>query len=497
MTSKKEKITVVVVLLIALVIGLSYAYWKANYEQKEDNVVNSSCFNIKYINEKNDINLEKAYPITDEEASSLTPYEFEIQNNCDKDAMYDVNVEILNTSTLDSKYVKVKLNDTVSLLSDKEEITPVLKDASKGYKIITGVVKAKSTNKYSLNIWMDYDTPPTSDTMNKIFEIKVSVTSTYKKVTAVDYVTALGTSDSTNLAIDDYGNTRYIGANPNNYVSIDGELWRIIGVMKDIDDGTGIKEDRIKLIRNESIGNYSWDTSASDVNDGRGVNEWSQADLMKLLNPGYENESVGGSLYWNNQSGTCYNGQNNATTSCDFTNKGIKESLKKLINAALWNTGSNGTNSWTTANTGLAKNFYIYERSDSTGKICSSGDYCNDNIKRTTLWSGLVGLMYPSDYGYSVNQKKCLIYNISDLGDTKLKYCLENAWLYVKKYEWTIMPRAVTNITYDVFVVRDSGDMSGGMSGSSAGIMPVVYLKSSVKIVSGDGTSDNAFVLSE
>ena len=51
---------------------------------------------------------------------------------------------------------------------------------------------------------------------------------------------------------------RYIGANPNNYVKFNDELWRIIGVF-DVDDGTGKIEKRMKIIRNESIGNYSWD----------------------------------------------------------------------------------------------------------------------------------------------------------------------------------------------------------------------------------------------
>lgn len=37
-------------------------------------------------------------------------------------------------------------------------------------------------------------------------------------------------------------NLRYIGADPNNYVSFNGELWRIIGVMNNIDDGTESKK---------------------------------------------------------------------------------------------------------------------------------------------------------------------------------------------------------------------------------------------------------------
>jgi hypothetical protein len=79
----------------------------------------------------------------------------------------------------------------------------------------------------------------------------------------------------------------------------------------------GNYEYRLKLIRNDSIGNYSWDTSASTVNSGYGINEWSQADLMKLLNPGYETNTdlnnsgssitVNNSLYWTKGSGTCYN----------------------------------------------------------------------------------------------------------------------------------------------------------------------------------------------
>ncbi len=30
---------------------------------------------------------------------------------------------------------------------------------------------------------------------------------------------------------------------------------------------------------------------------------------MKLLNPGYESETTGGSLYYNSKSGNCYAGQ--------------------------------------------------------------------------------------------------------------------------------------------------------------------------------------------
>ena len=47
---------------------------------------------------------------------------------------------------------------------------------------------------------------------------------------------------------------RYRGANPKNYVKFNNETWRILGVFP-TDDGTGKIENRIKLIKDQSIGN--------------------------------------------------------------------------------------------------------------------------------------------------------------------------------------------------------------------------------------------------
>ena len=83
------------------------------------------------------------------------------------------------------------------------------------------------------------------------------------------------------------------------------KLWRIIGVFP-VDDGTGNYEERLKIIREESIGDifmgYKCNMQLTLV---YGINQWGEtgtyngADLMRLLNPGYESESVNGSLYWN------------------------------------------------------------------------------------------------------------------------------------------------------------------------------------------------------
>ena len=306
-------------------------------------------------------------------------------------------------------------------------------------------------------------------------------------MTLTDYIKDIANYNTNDIIVDEAGgNIRYIGKNPNNYVSIDGELWRIIGVMKNINDGNGNINDRVKLIRNDSIGNFAWDTSDSSVNGGWGVNEWTKADLMKLLNPGYESESVGGSLYWNSKSGTCYNFLNNATSVCDFTNSGMKDTLKSLISDATWNLGGVPYPGYDDF---IAYNYYALER----------GSTVYNNYQ--TTWVGMVGLIYPSDYGFATSggsikdrticlNTPLLNWHYSDISD-----CKNYNWLYSENnYLWTMTSDYSTNL-YVVYV-RNTGFVDVyNYSGNSRTVKPVVYLKDSVKVVNGLGTKDNPFEL--
>ncbi len=540
MKKKKVLIIMISIVLILSVIGISYAIWTLNLTQTSENDIASTCFNISFT-EKDNISLQKSYPLYDKDGKKLTPYEFTITNNCDSSASYAVNLEVLNTSTLtNNNAIKVMFSKKegnvenelkLDLLSNYETVTKTLNNAKSAFNLTTGYLDSKESKTYDLRLWLDENvTTETLNIQNTTFNSKVIVTAKYE--TEIPYATSVvsnlaakadtsstdvytvpdKTSDSCTytLAYDGTSdnNLRYVGANPCNYVKIDNEFWRIIGVMNNIDDGTGKKESRLKLIRNESIGNYSWDTSDSSVNSGWGVNEWSQADLMKLLNPGYESESVGGSLYYNNSSGNCYSYSDNATKACDFTSSGLKPNLKKLIGNTLWNTGSQGTNGWTTASNGLTIHFYSYERSDNTGKICTSGVFCNDTVTRTSTWQGKVGLMYPSDYGFATsggsknNRSSCLTKELLNWNDSSYSDCKNNDWFYVSSnFQWTISSRTDTSDTTNVFDVGNGGNVGcniddGLSAANSVLIRPSVYLKSSVAIVNGNGSKESPYELS-
>lgn len=45
-------------------------------KQEDDNIAKSSCFQLAFTNQKNEINLDNMYPISDEEGKALTPFSF-------------------------------------------------------------------------------------------------------------------------------------------------------------------------------------------------------------------------------------------------------------------------------------------------------------------------------------------------------------------------------------------------------------------------------------
>ena len=241
-------------------------------------------------------------------------------------------------------------------------------------------------------------------------------------------------------ALTDY---RYIGADPNNYVSFNDELWRIIGVFT-VDDGTGKKEQRLKIIRNESI----------DVNwDANNVNNWPTASLHDDLNAGD---------YWTNS---------------------LSAEAKEMIGDTLWYLGGSSTYNDVTATM-----FYDRER----GTNVYSG--------RSTSWIGKVGLMYASDYGYATsggattNRNACLNKELYNWGSSSFSDCKNNDWLYDSSHiQWTLTSR--TSHSNNVFYVNNAGYVTHFNANFTRGARPVVFLKSNITIASGNGSSSQPYIL--
>ena len=521
----------IIVCMTIVVISLSYAmFFKVEGNSNNQEVV-AGEFKFTYSNGTTITNANNAkcfLPYTADEASLVVTecsYQLNVQNTSALKANYTLSLVAQAGNALEATKLKVILKKQDGTTMNVVSGYPKKVSELTNNVLVTESLEPKETVVYSVQLYFD-DTSFIDGDTSKAINYKIVGSGLVDEAnqdvttvppTATETITTLvsganksstdvytvpnKTSDSCTytLAYDGTSdnNLRYVGANPCNYVKVDNEIWRIIGVMNNIDDGTGKKEARIKLIRNESIEEaYSWDSSESSVNSGLGINEWSQADLMKLLNPGYESESVGGSLYYNNSSGNCYSDDNNATTACDFTTTGLKTNLKNLVGNTLWHTGSNGTNRLDSASSGLTSHIYSYERSGNTGKICTSGKHCNDTVTRTTTWNGKIGLMYPSDYGYATsggstsNRTSCLNKELYswDGDDSSYSDCKNNDWLYNSgDWQWTLSPRADSSFAFNVFYVGDIYANNIGL------VRPSVYLISKTSILGGEGTLENPY----
>ena len=177
--NKKKKIvlTIVILLVTITVIGVSYAYWILSFSSVNPNKVATSCLSLSLTNEKNDINLTKAYPISDAEGKKLTPYSFTITNTCDLFLSYTVNLEVLNDSTMPYKYIKAMVNnEAITNLNALEDNTTTLDNVSTSKILAKGTLGTDDSADYNIRLWMDEDvTVNDTDSMNTTFLSKVTI----------------------------------------------------------------------------------------------------------------------------------------------------------------------------------------------------------------------------------------------------------------------------------------------------------------------------------
>ncbi len=320
-----------------------------------------------------------------------------------------------------------------------------------------------------------------------IISLTVSKKSYAVGTTLVDTVKALnkGSSWSAGASGVYYTNSheyRYIGAEVNNYVKFNNDLYRIIGVFDSNSHGVTGTE-LVKLIRARSLGGYSWgvyntDNSAGTysgyANDWTGKSKTSKANLNVLLNEYFYNKTDTSSTYGDCANWTYYYSNNSyKTKDCsDIITYGIDSSLRGYIETTTWYLYGSGTAQ-------SKQNWYLCERG---GNSCTpSGPGTGD-----TSVTSKIGLMYLSDYLYASGY-----YASTDTTTQGQFYFGNKNWLY-KGWEWTLTPYASgTNNVWYVY----SGIAYGNSSIYPYGSRPTFYLKSSVYVTGGNGHFDDPYTL--
>ncbi len=261
----------------------------------------------------------------------------------------------------------------------------------------------------------------------------------------------------------------------------DKVLWRVVELENNVDNGKGIKETRLKLITTENIGNFSWTNVTKGVDDNK---TYDTSLLVKLLNPGYESESANNSLYYNSSTGKCYYRGSTSTSSCDFSNIGLR-SMKNYISDAVWNTGIISTND------------------------TSESDYSAH--EKSSTWTGKVGLISSLNYRNSVSEYEHSRYNgeenklCHDLSITEWNFyfcdssCVMGGGSYTngcKNYSWlSDIYYYNENDSYIDFIGSTMLLNYHNYYGDFSAVRPSVYVSSDAYITEGDGSKSNPYVL--
>ncbi len=276
---------------------------------------------------------------------------------------------------------------------------------------------------------------------------------------------------------------RYAGTNPNNYIKFNDEDWRIIGLVNVMIDEDNTIEQRVKIVRNESIGSFAWD---KDDN-----NDWTKSSLMEMLN----------GIYYNSESGECWNTSDKTESVCNFDGsekiKGLNSLSHDMIDEDIsWNTGY-----------GMRVNSYVndlYEKERGSNSYNGQAIVWNKENSNFAIFHG-VGLIYPSDYGYTTDggeegRDACLskiLFNIQS-NDTYSLECYNSSWIKPNsKYIWTITSRNDGNI-YAYGIDPNLSIYTSNGTYHALQTYPSLYLKQSIKIVDNgqDGSQEKPYTLS-
>ena len=480
-------IAVISIGLIGLAVGSTYAMFTTSAEINNPITISSNLTSNNDVMETFEVEIEPYKTVTqtiniNSGTVSNVNYAVWYLNN-----ISNVDIGILSTNTRTTGVIKEAGSGTGCNI--------VLRNNSAEKKTITiGVATSKSSISLASNMTIVPQTVIGERQINTNAATYIKkLYSTTEKSTVTNNSITYNTSQSQLLMNDrkgssstgiDAGNIRYYGANPDNYVYFNCsnynnptastcELWRIIGVF----DG------KIKIMRSENIGAYSWDTTASTINGGSGLNDWSTSKLMMLLNSGYtyliNNLSRPASLYWNRTSGSCYNAANLGATSCSFTSTGLKnDTTKNMIYETRHNIGAGTTSVGIYAN-----QLYAKER----GTTVYTG--------RPTTWTGKVVVPYASDYSYAVDFNKCssTLYNYNNSA------CTSNNWMYNimtksgTKGAWTLTSQSNGNADAVFGIYANGGVAYGQGTRGGMNILPTLYLNPDTIITKGEGTKDKPY----
>ena len=516
---KEQKVRLIVVLstitmMVVLFIGITYSYFTALNNKGSTSVISatsgkmvinyadgsSKLLSSEDIQPSYKILIDKTFTLTGTNTTSGLAMPYKVGLNyvsefSDGQIHYYIKRTSAN-SNITSMLVGTANQTIPGNTTETGYTTGTLKKGNRYLELATGEFKANTSNQtITFNLKLQFPDTGVSQDSEKGKTLTGEIVVNYKE-SATDTLMALYDKETktsnistSGLFIDDTKdvNLRYTGATPNNYVEFanTGELWRIIGVFN-VKDSEGNTTRKLKLVRDSALGGYSWDATG---NNDYGINDWTKADLMKELNGDYLDTTLtANKTNWYNSTwdSSTQKPVLRQTGTFNYTTI-IKEKYQNMISNSVWNIGVNSYMGIIPYNLNLLTQ-YNRERDKIT--------YQNS---RPTTWTGKVGLIYVSDYGYASTYAECHnnlragVTYINNSWDYTNGLCKTDNWLAKNSWYWTLS--SYSGDSRSVFYVNGDGAVDNLDAYRSVGVFPSIYLKSNIKITSGTGEKTKPYNL--
>jgi len=509
MKKKYLFIGVSICLMILLTIGVSYSYWKSNLVGDEANSINSSCFSLSLSNEENAISLENTYPITSSEGKALVPYTFTVTNTCKLTSSYTVNLAMDSTTTLNSKYLAVMLNDNDNKLLSEYDINTI-EGYSEARILDTGYLASNESKSYSLRIWLDESVTLKDDVLNKIFSSKIVIVGeVYNKSTKLSDqillnnpskgtadLTATPTDDTSGIyeAEDDFGTSYYFRGtknSTNNHVIFAGYCWQIIRINGD---------SSVRIIYNGTPTNGKCSTDNADGSIG-----------TSAFNENYDAKYVGYMYGGSSETAASESYKDAVTNTYNSTIKQVVDNWYKSNLASYSNyladsgfCNDRGVSSGSGYGGADQTNYKVFIRNFSESPTSDLKCYQNNDL--FTVSSAVTTNHGGYETGSAtITGNGALDYPIGLITADELQMAgqlngylssTEVAWATNTNFGyWSLSPYFIVNGNAFVFSTSADGYYDSEWVDYELAVRPVVSLKTGTSFLMGDGTVDNPYVM--
>ena len=274
---------------------------------------------------------------------------------------------------------------------------------------------------------------------------------------------------------------RYEGANPNNYIYMvkngSNELWRIVGLFPD-----GVNGENVIRVRKVGYEEYAYDegghTTAYFNNTTKTNNK------LLAYNDAISNKNYISAIP--EACSSCVNHWPKTTLYTTLSSTYTLANYKNTVNYKMYLGSASETSSY--------KSQDLYDMERMLNNKGTAGKTSSTSYNSTTIFTGSVGLMYPSDYGYAVLSSDCAR-TIEPYNYSKTAACKNNNWLYQgsSDFQWLISPNSLFNNS--AFSVNHNGPLLDIWSVADSGsFSPVMALKADI-VVTGSGTISDPYVM--